>query len=118
MPRFPRPRFTLRTLFVVVTLLAIPCAWVGWQAKIVRDRKAKLAEIEAVVGRGAIFLVTPPSNLPLHRRIFGDEEIEALWLKVSMQTDDIQKLFPEARIYFLPSAERDEIQSFQYNVSD
>jgi hypothetical protein len=40
----PSPRrriqFRLRTLMVVVTLLAVPCGYVGWQAKIVRERKA------------------------------------------------------------------------------
>ena len=33
-------QFSLRTLLIVVTLLAVPCAYTGWQAKIVRDRKA------------------------------------------------------------------------------
>src|ERR1700747_2520005 len=35
-----RFQFRLRTLLIVVTLLAVPCAYVGWQAKIVREREA------------------------------------------------------------------------------
>ena len=35
-------QFSLRTLMIVVTLLAIPGGYVGWQAKIVRDRNAML----------------------------------------------------------------------------
>jgi hypothetical protein len=45
-----RFQFRLRTLMIVVTLLAIPCGYVGWQAKIVRERKSVLAEIEGVGG--------------------------------------------------------------------
>ncbi len=32
-------QFRLRTLMIVVTLLAVPLGYVGWQAKIVRERK-------------------------------------------------------------------------------
>jgi hypothetical protein len=35
-------QFRLRTLLIVVTLLAVPCAYVGWQAAIVRERKSLL----------------------------------------------------------------------------
>ena len=31
-------QFSLRTLMIVVTLLAVPLGYVGWQAKIVRER--------------------------------------------------------------------------------
>ena len=41
----PRFQFRLRTLFVVVTVLSIPCTYIGWQAKVVRERKALLAEL-------------------------------------------------------------------------
>ena len=33
-------RFSLRTLMIGVTLLAVACAYVGWQAKIVGERRA------------------------------------------------------------------------------
>ncbi len=36
-------QFSLRTLMIVVTLLAVPCAYVGWQTRIVIDRKAVLS---------------------------------------------------------------------------
>ena len=35
-------RFSLRTMFVVVTIFGV---WLGWQLKIVRERKAILREI-------------------------------------------------------------------------
>jgi hypothetical protein len=45
-----RFQFRLRTLMIVVSLLAMPLGYVGWQAKIVRERKAVLAEIEDAGG--------------------------------------------------------------------
>jgi hypothetical protein len=45
-----RFQFRLRTLMIVVTLLAVPLGYVGWQAKIVRERKSVLAEIEDAGG--------------------------------------------------------------------
>jgi hypothetical protein len=51
MPDQPSPRrrfqFRLRTLLIGVTLLAIPCAYVGWQAKIVRARQAMAKRLSA-----------------------------------------------------------------------
>ena len=44
-------QFSLRTLMISVTLLAVPCGYVGWQAKIVRERKARLEETMAFVRR-------------------------------------------------------------------
>ena len=38
-------QFRLRTLMIGVTLLAIPCGYVGWQAKIVRERRAELNRV-------------------------------------------------------------------------
>ncbi len=53
MPDQPPPRrrfqFRLRTLLIGVTLLALPMGYVGWQVKIVRERKAifKIPQIVA-----------------------------------------------------------------------
>jgi hypothetical protein len=41
-----------RTLFIGVTLLAVPLGFVGWQAKIVRDRNAACDEI--ILGGGGV----------------------------------------------------------------
>jgi hypothetical protein len=40
-----RFQFRLRTLMIVVTLLAVACAYVAWQSKIVRERRA-VADLE------------------------------------------------------------------------
>ena len=63
-------QFSLRTLMIVVTLLAVPCAYVGWQAKIVSERRNWLANPQFVC------LPNDPENcsLPWIRRLFGDTE--------------------------------------------
>jgi hypothetical protein len=39
-------QFSLRTLMIVVTLLAVPMGYVGWQAKIVKSRSDLLEQIK------------------------------------------------------------------------
>src|SRR4051812_15210089 len=78
----PRRRFQFRlqTLLIVVTLLAVPMAYVGWQAKIVTDRR-HLREL--IAGAGGTVTVnlpaksgTNPAPLPQPnwlRSLLGDE---------------------------------------------
>jgi hypothetical protein len=42
-----RFQFRLRTLMIVVTLLAVPLGYVGWQVKIVREWRAELSRVVA-----------------------------------------------------------------------
>ncbi len=51
-PRFRRPlhSFRLRTLFVVVTLATAPMALIGWQWRIVQERRRLREEIEHAGG--------------------------------------------------------------------
>src|SRR5690348_7897587 len=47
-PNRRRFQFRLRTLMIGITLFAlIPCGYIGWQAKIVRDRQAWTAHLAA-----------------------------------------------------------------------
>jgi hypothetical protein len=43
----PRFQFSMRTLLIGVTLLAVPLGYVGWQVKIVRERKATFERLLA-----------------------------------------------------------------------
>ena len=43
-PRRRYFRFELRTMFVVLTVFTL---WLGWQAKIVRDRKEAIVKLRA-----------------------------------------------------------------------
>jgi hypothetical protein len=80
----PSPRrrfqFRLRTLMIVVTLLAVPCAYVGWQAKIVRERRETAEWIGKTLGGTTyrydddLMFVKSYRRFrpPLLRRLFGD----------------------------------------------
>jgi hypothetical protein len=79
-----RPRFGLRTLFVVVTVVAVLCAWFLSQYNAVKERQAVLkSEWE----HGAWYLAVPGSakkeeverrSIPWSRRIFGDLPMHSL----------------------------------------
>ena len=43
-------RFSLRTLFVLVLIFALPMAWLSWQLSIARYRLAMLKQIEVECG--------------------------------------------------------------------
>jgi hypothetical protein len=102
-PRY-RFQFRLRTLMIGVTLLAVPLGYVGWQAKIVRDRRALLDSIKAAGGgdETAMFHnnASPPPP-PWLRRILGDETVELLLVPPATDEETmarIHRLFPDTRI--------------------
>ncbi len=98
-------QFSLRTLMIVVTLLAGACAYLGSQAKIVRDRRAMRYEINRT-GDGA-YVQEPldpdtPCKVPWIRSLLGDEaaEIIALPMKASKEfRDHVRATFPEACLF-------------------
>jgi hypothetical protein len=91
-PWKPRSRwfqFRLRTLLVGMALLAIPCGYVGWQAKIVREREAAESREEKLGWRFAIGSMPPLS------------EPTAVILPVGATQDDVKRTaleFPEMQI--------------------
>jgi hypothetical protein len=103
----PSPRrrfqFRLRTLMIAVTLFAlIPCGYVGWQAKIVRERRALLDSIKAAGGyvTAARDNVGPPPPSWL-RRILGDETVQILVVLPTTNSRtiaEIRRLFPDTII--------------------
>ena len=106
-------RFSLRTLFVVVTIFGV---WFGWQLKLVRNRKVILSELkhemstefvcdvleevelnprnEIVFSRGQF----EHARVPLTRRLLGDETIWFLMVSESLDPsliDRVEVAFPE-----------------------
>ncbi|HEV2971234.1 MAG TPA: hypothetical protein VGY55_14765 [Pirellulales bacterium] len=86
-----------------VALMAVPCAYIGWQAKIVRERKQELDR--DVNGRWGFlfegFEVVGPNPISPLRRMLGDVRIMAI--EISPETELEQRahlvaLFPEADI--------------------
>ena len=95
-------RFSLRTLFVVVTMFGVAC-WLGWNLRVVRQRDDAIWLIESKGGQ--VDFAQPGSEqfeVPLVFRLFGGRSVE--WLMAPMldftaeDCDRFKRLFPEAKI--------------------
>ena len=60
-------QFSLRTLLIAVTVLAVVCGYAAWQAKIVHERKALLLEIVRKNGLFYPQTFTPAGTVLSHR---------------------------------------------------
>lgn len=115
MPRFcPRLRFSLRTLFVLITLLSI---WPAYQLNWIRQRR-QAREWLTEHGQywpAAFQLHLPPSNAPPHPappslRMFGEKGVY-FFAFIPKQGDtyneeakiaELKRIFPEAYCNHLP----------------
>ena len=113
-----RFRFSLRTLFVVVTILSLALGWLGVQLKWIHDRHEALRWIADFRERALAAesgRVVPPmkgewvSNAgvkaPWSLEILGETGVERLevyqdWLNSDSQysLDELRSLFPEAEV--------------------
>lgn len=86
-------RFSLRTMFVVVSLLAAPLAWIVSQARWARERQMITSTPLTGFTTGQ-----PPPSL----RLFTDQGFEMLWLRETESPEkarEIKRLFPEAWVH-------------------
>jgi len=100
-PRCRWFQFSLRTLFIVVTLLAV---WLGWNLYQVGERVEAVREIERNGGS-----VSPPdrlfraqNGLPYVWRLCGTQSAGVIFLGQRHRSDDwgrISRLFPEAAVF-------------------
>jgi hypothetical protein len=91
--------FTLRTLFVVVTIAALGAAWIAWEYRTARARYRYLYVDE--VSRITSAFDPAKNELSFLRRYFGDTTMMSIWLPIGSTAADIEKarrLFPEAEI--------------------
>jgi hypothetical protein len=113
--RHRRFQFRLRTLMIVVAVPAVPCAYVGWQAKIVRERKEWVREYSHFALANPIYdliqrpMVKQASGDLSHgpsfiRRCLGDQLFPMAILPKDTSSSEIKvaaTLFPEADIFTL-----------------
>ena len=102
---------------IVVALVALACAYVAWNARIVRERKELLARLHAFGGKAETveeariwveiglynyeFSEDETPTVSWIRRCFGDEPVVEMWIPMSMQPQDaaeISRAFAEAII--------------------
>ena len=95
-------------------MLSVPGGYVGWQAKIARDRKTLLVrgrqdttvQILLTVGDNParyfkLLRVGSHRDIPIMRKWFGDEYVKTLWVAAGTsesELDEIHSLFPESDI--------------------
>lgn len=106
-------RFSLRTMFVVVTVF---CCWLGWESSAVRERRAVLKGLQT----NAAFQITTAdawaerfpagspvqsgARVPMVRVWLGDEAIQEIWYTRHIQgfseteISRLTKTFPEAEL--------------------
>ena len=108
-------QFSLRTLFIFTAIVAIPYAYVGSQARIVRERRAMLS---AVIDSGGGYRAYLPKEgthefigdleldePPFLRRCFGDETITELWVRGPLEEDkrlQFERVFSDAGVNIIP----------------
>jgi hypothetical protein len=102
-----RFRFSLRSLMIVVTLLAVPLGYVGWQAKIVRERREFLAS----TGRWCEITIWKTDAkkrpaLPRVRLWLGDQPVRRIGLPLTTEKterESIAAMFAEAEVLACPA---------------
>jgi hypothetical protein len=108
---FPRS-FGLRTLFVVVTVLACALGFLVWQLQIVRERRAVLSELQKTNGDNFNCLTVKTmetegykmhhhARIPLVRRLLGDEAIYSIVVSQSTRPQLVGRMelaFPESEL--------------------
>jgi|GEM_PF-5205272 len=106
-----RKQFSLRTMFVVVTVFAIFLGWLGWKLSFIRQRRDFLAtmyqNIEAD-GFTDVFIfdhyTQPRSSTTRYlfwRRWLDDKTREQIWVWSDSTETDLERareLFPEAQV--------------------
>jgi len=125
-PSRRRLQFSLRTLLFVVTLLCIAFAWVGWQVRIVQERKAKLAKLlsagivvtldnvrefakggphgvwdDVLIPAEPVVLRDGSTDILWYRRWLGDEAVVIFWTNHKLTAEErgnVEQIFPEAKV--------------------
>jgi hypothetical protein len=109
----PRRRFQfrLRTLLIGVTLLAVACGYVGWQASIARDRQAWLiahprrdAMLVPIRTLATLAAGNNQSRPLIIRRWIGDAAQDTIELDAPATVEEERRavmLFPEARVLLI-----------------
>ena len=100
-------RFSLRTLFVVVTLAAVPLGWIGYSVNWIRQRRSALAASGPAAGwtphadGWEIIQVLPEAQPPGLLWLFGEQGVNRIYINhgpSDKEVTHLKSLFPEATI--------------------
>jgi hypothetical protein len=90
-------QFSLRTMFVLVFIVSIPMAWVGYSMNWIRERREWTNRHPFLVGG----MFPPRTEGPYGLWLFGEQAVDSVGCKPS-EENEVRRLFPEARIHILP----------------
>ena len=91
-----RPRFSLKTLFLLLTVGCIVGSWAAYQLKWMRQRHSMLTEFQEAGTGQAIGSVSPPVSL----RFFGEQGVDVI-VTYAAQYDLAHELFPRFILLFM-----------------
>ena len=98
-------RFSLRTVFVVVTIVGCIGAWATYHLNWQRQRRHAIenGEVGVIVSASAFVAHPPPRQPPLSLRLFGAESIYGFGLVSAADASDaelerLRALFPETTV--------------------
>jgi len=94
-------RFSVRTLLVLVGLVALLLGWIGFELNWIRERRAAIESGEVgVIISASLWIPHSPHPPPWHLRLFGAQEIWGFGLLTAPDATDaelnrMRRLFPE-----------------------
>lgn len=102
-------RFRLRTLFVLLTLLAVGLGYVGYQYQIVRERREVARWLDEVieetllydVGKGTGIVIEDMTEPAFLRRALGDAKLGLIFGHGELSDRDLVRLrrvFPQSQV--------------------
>jgi len=98
-------RFSLRTLFAMVTVVSVLTGWVVYQLSWIRqrDRAIENGEVGIIVSGGAFIAHPAPKQPPWQLRLFGAQAVTDFGLVTNRSASDVElerlrALFPETTV--------------------
>ena len=110
-----RFRFSLRTLFVVVTVVCGFLGWLGWNWRIVQERRASFANmVHKKQMLSAWGYLNPPPPAPFPRNLMGDVKVKIIVVRIGCEDNEIDRLraaYPEAKVCLSEDASDEDLEA-------
>jgi hypothetical protein len=98
-------QYSLPALLIFVTLAGCGFGWLGWQARVVQQRRAFLNNN----GDTQVWFKDSPDALSWVRRLLGDSAVDRIGLPFKTDKAERRRLatiFPEAQILAIPASQK------------